>query len=235
MPGREDDSFAATQWTRVLAARGESSEAREALSDLCEVYYAPVKAFITHQVHDSSRIDDLTQEFFTRLLQRDSLSQLERDRGRFRSYLLGAVKHYLADDFKHRHSQRAGGKIAHTQIENKEIALEASTPSGVMFDREWALTLLKRSLDTLAAHECAAGRKREFDQLKAWLTGDSGMRTQAEVAAELGITEGAVKAAVHRLRKRFRETLRSEIRHTVSSPEEVKTELRYMVEVLGHS
>lgn len=230
-----DQSFATTQWTRVLAAKGETSESRAALSDLCEVYYAPVKAFIMHQINDGNRIDDLTQEFFARLLQRDSLSQLDRDRGKFRSYLLGAVKHFLADDFKHRNSQRAGGKSPHTQLEDKVAAPQADTPSDVVFDREWALALLIRSMDALVGNECAAGRQREFEQLKTLLTGDSGTRTQAEIAIELGLTKGAVKAAVHRLRKRFRETLRSEISQTVSSPDAVKEELRYMVEVLGNS
>ena len=124
-------SFATTQWTRVLAARGESSEARAALSELCDTYYSPVRTFVRCTVQDASRTDDLTQEFFARMLKRDSLAKLERERGKFRSYLLGAVKHFLKDDQKHRNSQRAGGKNEHVEIGGEHASDAPSTIPGI--------------------------------------------------------------------------------------------------------
>ena len=239
-----DASFATTQWTRVLAARGESDEARAALSELCEVYYAPVHSFVRHTVNEPSRTDDLVQEFFARVLKRDSLGHLERDRGKFRSYLLGAVKHFLADDLKHRGTKRAGGGSEHVPIAtgagdsgiDPPLGMPSTdAPADSLFDRQWAMTLLARAMSALHTAETKAGRQLEFEVLKPWLTGEIAGKSQADAARELSGSEGAVKVAVHRLRKRFRDTLRTEISHTVADVNDVGEELRYLVDVLSES
>lgn len=242
MSDPSDDSFATTQWTRVLAARGDSNEARIAFSELCETYYAPVRKFIHHQVDDPNRGEDLAQEFFAGLLRRDSLAKLERNRGKFRSYLLGAVKHFLSDDRKHQNRQKRGGQNEHVSISEhiisdprNENAAPSSAPApDSVFDQEWALTLLGRTMDALAAEELGNKRGEQFKALKPWLTGELGDKTQREAAIDLGLTVGATKVAVHRLRLRFRSELRKQIGDTVESDQEIQEELSYLIQVLAN-
>lgn len=231
--------FATTQWTRVLAAKGESSEAQAALSDLCAAYYAPVFAFIRRDARDEDAARDLTQEFFARLLARHGFATVEPDRGSFRSFLLGAVKHFLADMRDHaRAAKRGGGQTPLPLAPGTDTSpgLDPPDPSAPeperLFDRQWAFTLLERALAALASEHAATGKAAQFAVLKPWLTGDMASLSQAVAAARLGMNEGAVKVAVHRLRRRFRELVKREIAQTTSDPSQIQEELRYLVEVL---
>ena len=237
---RAPAAFVTTQWTRVLEARGDSPEAKAALSDLCGAYYAPVFAFIRHNTPDEDAARDRTQEFFTRLLSRQSLGAVDPERGRFRSYLLGAVKHFLADMHERENRLKRGGGQRHESIEpgtdtSPGLQLpDANAPSPDReFDRKWALTVLDRALAALAAEHRAAGKAEQFDALKPWLTGDTENLSQAEAARQLGLNESAVKVAIHRLRRRFRETIKAEIGRTLSDHSQVDEELGQLLAALS--
>ena len=235
--------FRTTRWTRVLEARGDSPEAKAALSDLCAAYYAPVFAFIRREGRDEDSARELAQEFFARLLARHGLDKVEPGRGRFRSFLLGAVKHFLADERDRAHAAKRGGGQALESIDagaDTSTELQIPDPKGgpaldAYFDRQWALALMDRALASLAAEFNTSGRSEQFETLKPWLVGDVEALSQAEAAHVLGLTEGAAKVAIHRLRRRFRELVRAEISQTVTDSGQVDEELRYLVEVLSSS
>jgi RNA polymerase sigma factor (sigma-70 family) len=238
-PAAPPAAFVTTQWTRVLEARGNSPEAKAALSDLCAAYYAPVFAFIRRSTPDEDAARDLTQEFFARLLARHGVDSVDPQRGRFRSYLLGAVKHFRADVCEHDQRLKRGAGQPLEPIEpgtdtSPGLQLpDPNTPSPDReFDHKWALTLLDRAFASLLREYQAAGKADYFEALKPWLTGDSEDISQAEAAARLGMNEGAVKVAIHRLRRRFREVIRSEIGQTVSERAQVDAELHYLLEAL---
>ena len=232
-------AFVTTQWTQVLSARGDSPEAQAALSELCAAYYPAVLAFIRRMGHGEDAARDLTQEFFARLLARRGLETVERGRGRFRSFLLGAVKHFLSDM-----RDRAGAQKRGSGEAALPIGVETDTTPGLQiedtaasnpeheFDRAWALALLDRALNTLAREHAQDGTEAQFETHKPWLTGDAESLSQSAAARELGTTEGAVKVAIHRLRKRFREVVKAEIAQTLGDPAEVADELRYLLAVL---
>ena len=231
--------FVTTQWTRVLEARGESPEAKAALSDLCGAYYAPVFAFIRRSAPDEDTARDLTQEFFARLLARQGIATVDPQRGRFRSFLLGAVKHFLSDMREHAHRLKRGASQPMESIEagtDTSPGLQLADPNAPSpdreFDRKWALTLLARALVALAQEHEASGKADQFEALNPWLSGDTENISQAEAAAQLGMNEGAVKVAIHRLRRRFREVIKGEIGQTVSDPVQVEVELHDLLEAL---
>ncbi|MBI1176377.1 sigma-70 family RNA polymerase sigma factor [bacterium] len=239
-PQRDEagECFATTHWTRVLAARGESPAAKAALSELCANYYGPVVAFLRARSHDDDRARELAHDFFQRLLERNSIGGADPNRGRFRSYLLGAVKHFAADMRDRELAARRGGQVEHVSLDpgtdtspGIDPPAQGNQSPDVAFDRQWALTILDRALETLASEHKSAERQRQFDLLKPWLTG--GGTSQAEIAARLGMNEGAVKVAVHRLRKRFRELVKAEIAATVNSQSDVQEEMSYLVTVLS--
>ncbi len=234
--------FAPTRWTLVLRARGDSPAAQAALSELCEYYYAPVLTFIRHTDRDEDAARDLTQEFFARILARPGFDTVEPGRGRFRSFLLGAVKHFLANQYDRAQAAKRGGGQVLVSIEagvstNTTTELQIPDPAGqvpdTVFDREWALTLVERAINSLANEFATAGKGEQFDTLKLWLLGEVELISQADAARRLGMTEGAAKVAIHRLRKRFRELVRAEIGQTVGDAAQVQEELRYLVEVLS--
>jgi RNA polymerase sigma factor (sigma-70 family) len=232
-------AFVTTQWTQVLEARGDSPAAKAALSDLCAAYYAPVFAFIRQNAPDEDAARDLTQEFFTRLLARQGIADVDPQRGRFRSFLLGAVKHFLADMRDHAHRLKRGAGQPMESLESgtdTSPGLQVPDPNAPSpdreFDRKWALTLLDRALATLAREHEASGKAGQFEALKPWLSGDTENISQAETAAQLGMNEGAVKVAIHRLRRRFREVIKSEIGQTVSDRAQVDAELHDLLEAL---
>jgi len=232
--------FVTTQWTQVLATRGDSPEARQALSDLCAAYYTPVFVLIRRATPSEEAARDLTQEFFVRLLARAGLGQVDPKRGRFRFFLLGAVKHFLADVQDEQGRLKRGGGQAPISLDagtdsspGLEVA-DASLPSPELeFDREWAVTLLARALDRLGREQAEAGKGEHFPALKPWLTGDQQEVSLADVAARLGTNEGALRVALHRLRKRFRELVKEEIAGTVGHAGHVREEMGYLLEVLS--
>jgi len=223
----------------VLEARGASAEAKAALGELCAAYYGPALAFIRRSVTDEDSARDLTQEFFTRLLTRQGLEGVDPVRGRFRSFLLGAVKHFLAH-MREQSSRlkRGGGQILESIDPGSDTSpgLQLPDPRAASpdreFDRKWALTLLERALVTLADEHRAAENYPYFEALKPWLTGDTENLSQAAAASRLGMNENALKVAIHRLRRRFREVIKNEISQTLSDRTQVDEELHYLLETL---
>ena len=241
---RTPAAFVTTHWTRVLEARGDSPEAQAALGDLCAAYYAPVLAFLRRSGRDEDAARDLAQEFFARLLTRRGLDTVEPGRGRFRSFLLGAVKHFLADQHDRASAAKRGGghepipldaRPANDTTVTLQIPDSSATVPDTFFDRQWALTILDRALAALATEHAVAGKADHFEALKPWLTGDTEKLSQADAARRLELNEGAVKVAIHRLRKRFRELVKAEIAQTVGAGADVQTELSYLLEVLSRS
>ena len=233
-------TFHTTRWTLVRHATGHSAEGRQALSDLCAAYYKPVVAFMRREGFEEDAARDLAHDFFRQLLERPSLQGANRAEGRFRNYLLGAIKHFLAHERERGNRlKRGGGTIA--------LPLDAGTDTspGVVladhnelspdkfFDRQWALAVLERAFAALETEREAAGKDAEFARLKPWLTGDAVYGEQAEAARGLGLSEGALKVTVHRLRRRFRELLKAEIAQTLDMPEAVEEEMRHLFSALG--
>jgi DNA-directed RNA polymerase specialized sigma24 family protein len=223
----------------VLAARGDSPEARAALGDLCAAYYAPVHAFIRRGARDDDAARDATQEFFAQLLAKGGLATLEQGRGRFRSFLLGAVKHFLADQSDRARAAKRGSGVeplplapATDTSPGLEVPDVAEPPPDLVFDRQWAFTLLERAVRQLGEEFVAAGKGGQFETLKPWLTGEPGT-PQSDAAARLGLNENAVKVAIHRLRRRFRELVKAEIAQTVADPAEQRAELDHLIRVLA--
>lgn len=232
------DHFLTTRWTQVLAAQGANTQAGAALSDLCAAYYAPVHAYIARTAHDLGDPRDLTHEFFSRVLAGAMLGGADRERGRFRAYLLGAVKHFLADTRDRLHAAKRGAQHEHVPLvagtdtsPGLEISTPAAPPPDAWFDRQWGVAVLDRALSSLAAEHEREGKAAHFTALKPWLTGDAPLLDQATAAAQIGMSEGALKVAIHRLRLRFRQIVKAHIGETVSSEEELRDELRYLIEV----
>ena len=234
--------FAATRWTLVLtAARGTATtQATRALEDLCSTYWYPLYAFVRRSGCDRHAAEDLTQEFFARLLAKHYLAEVDRTKGKFRSFLLASLKHFMANEWdKGRAQKRGGGAQNFTSLDAKfaetRYAREPADPQTAekAFDRNWALTLLDAVLRRVREDYAAEDKTGLFEELKTTLTGEKGGPPYAEIAARLGMSEGAVKVAVHRLRHRYRDALRAEIAETVDSPEEVDDELRQLFAALS--
>ena len=227
-------SFAATRWTMVLNAahRGEAQEAAPALAELCRLYWPPLYAYARRSGQAVHAAEDLTQAFFARLLAKDGLANVAPHKGRFRSFLLAAFKHFLANEWDKARALKRGGGAIHLTIDTDAAETryacepaDALTPDRV-FDRQWALTVLDRVLERLRAEQDTSEAARRFAALEPALAAESGAVGYAELAASLGMTEGAVKVAVHRLRRRYRELLRADIADTVADPAQVEDELQ---------
>ncbi len=232
--------FATTRWTLIAAARdGAAPEARQALAELCRLYWYPLYAYIRGRGNTHDQAQDLTQEFFATLLEKGGLAAVEQGKGRFRSFLLAACQHFLANQHDRDTAQKRGGGRSLVSLDfgdaEGRYSLEpahAETPER-LFERHWALALLDRVLARLRGEYEAAGRDRLFERLKTRLTGDAGGGPHARAAADLGLSEGAVKVAVHRLRKRYRDLLREEIAQTLDDPGQVDEEIRSLFAALG--
>jgi RNA polymerase sigma factor (sigma-70 family) len=232
--------FATTHWSVVVAATDRDSDcARTALSHLCSTYWYPLYAYVRRRGYNPPDAQDLTQEFFARLLERNWLARADRERGRFRTFLLAALGHFLANEWDRAHAQKRGGtaRVVPLQLDSAETRYgqeppDPATPDQI-FERRWALALLETVLQRLAAECRAEGKADLFETLKPCLVGEHDAQPYAFLAAQLGLTEGALKTTVHRLRQRYRQILREEIASTVAAPEEVEGELRHLLKVLA--
>ncbi len=232
--------FAPTRWTLVLRARGDSAEAKAALSELCEAYYQPVMRFLRREGREEDAAQELAQEFFARVLSGAGFASADPERGRFRSYLLGALKHFLGDQRERERRQKRGGGATIEQLESStdtspglDVADPSALPPDAWFDREWALAVMDRALAALAAEFAKGDKAAHFEALKPWLVGETPALSQADAAKSLGMSEGAVKVAVHRMRRRFRELVKVEIAQTLPNPADVEDELRHLVAALA--
>jgi RNA polymerase sigma-70 factor (ECF subfamily) len=231
--------FVTTHWSLIAAAGEPASQAsREALEALCQVYWLPLYAFARQRQFCPEDAQDLTQEFFAQLLEKNYLRAADRERGRFRTYLLAAFKHFLANQRKRSRAQKRGGsctihRLAVSAAEDRYCCepVDIWTPERV-FERSWALTLLDRVLSHLQEEHANAGKSLLFDQVRIFLTGEAPSVSYSQIALTLGTTDGAVRVAIHRLRRRFREMLRAEIAQTVDSPDEVDDELHHLFTAL---
>lgn len=229
--------FSTTQWSLVMAARPGEPSARRALEELCRAYWYPLYAFVRYRGYSAEDAQDLTQTFFARVLEKGGFGSVEPGRGRFRSYLLGAMKHFLANEWHRSQARKRGGAVQLIEWDGlSPEARYAATPRHSetpehLFDREWALATVDGALQVLREEMVKEGKEKQFEALKGTLTGEEGA-TRGETAARLGMTEGALKVAVHRLRRRYRDLLEAAIAETVATPEERDEEMRYLVEVL---
>lgn len=233
-------NFTPTHWSVVVAAgRSDSAQAHVALEKLCRAYWPPIYAFVRRQGHNPHDAQDLTQEFFARLLEKNYLAEVDRSKGRFRSFLLAALKHFLANEWDKSQAQKRGGGQALIPIDAATLetacGFQPADPATAekVFERRWALTLLDQVLRRLRADYVRDGKEKLFEQLKPTLTEASRAVAYVEMAVRLDMTEGAVKVAVHRLRQRYRELLRAEIAETVAGADEVDAEIRNLFAALS--
>jgi RNA polymerase sigma-70 factor (ECF subfamily) len=230
-------AFATTRWSVVLTAGNATPEAEDALAALCHQYWYPLYAFVRRRGYAPHDAQDLTQEFFTRLIGKGWLGGVVRERGRFRSWLLTAMKNFLSNEWDRARAEKRGGGIPAVSFDEltaeQRYAVEPTDAGGAekLYDRCWALQLLDRVLGRLGEEFEKAGKRHVFDALKATILGDAA--PLAEIAAELDASEGAVKAAAHRLRQRYRELLRAEIAQTVPLAADIDDELRHLFSALA--
>lgn len=233
--------FPNTRWSLVVNVARDEPRATEALEILCRTYWYPLYAYVRFRGVSPHDAQDLTQGFFEQLLSGDGLARADPEKGRLRSYLLGALKNFLAYQHRKDSAGKRGGKAVRISIDEEEAEIRlrnelAADPAGTpdrLFDRRWALMMLDRVLRQLESEHRAGGREDQFRVLSVFLARNSGSMRYAEAAEQLGATEGSVKVAVHRMRKRYREILHREILATVSSPEEVDEEIESLFAVLG--
>jgi RNA polymerase sigma-70 factor (ECF subfamily) len=232
--------FVTTHWSLVGAAQDDAASqvrARAALEELCRVYWYPLYAFVRRRGYSANDAQDLTQAFFARMLETGGFASADRTRGRFRSYLLGAMKHFLANEWHRAQTQKRGGRVRFIDfgaLDPETRYADASTPSDdpeLLFDREWALQAIATALETLRDEMTKAGKGEQFDALKGCLTGDH-EAPRKEIAERLGMSENAVKVAVHRLRQWYRMQLRATIAETVGNEEDLDDEMRHLIAVL---
>jgi RNA polymerase sigma-70 factor (ECF subfamily) len=233
--------FQTTHWSAILAARdGHCSGAQEALGDLCRIYWYPLYAYIRRRGHGPTEAEDLTQAFFARLLEKDFLGDLTPGMGRFRSFLLTALKHFLANEWDRAQAQKRGSGQPLLSLDDDQAesryrveAIDYTTPE-TLFEQRWAWTLLEQVLARLRQEFVSSEKAELFDQLKGFLSAAKPPpKAYAEAAARTGLQEGTVKVAVHRLRRRFGELLRAQIARTVADAGQVEDELRYLIQVLA--
>jgi RNA polymerase sigma factor (sigma-70 family) len=230
--------FTSTHWSVIVEAQGESPAAQEALEKLCRVYWRPIYSFVQRKGIASEEAEDVTQAFFVDLLEHKSLTAVRKEKGRFRSYLLGALKYFLADERRRAMAIKRGRGQRLIPLEelsaDERIDMEPADPltAEQIYERRWASTVLERVLSRSKDEYHAAGNATLFDSLKQLLPDEPGAPSQADIAAELGMTENAVRQAFHRFRRRYQSLLREEIAHTVATPSDVEDELRHLIAVV---
>ena len=230
--------FQTTHWSMVLlAGRDASTESAEALEKLCRAYWYPLYAFARRQGCGPEEAQDATQEFFTRLLARNQLQMADPNRGRFRSFLLASMKNQLANERRAASRQKRGGDVITFSLDERQAEqryllepAESTTPESI-FERRWAETILARVLDRLETEY--TGHTMRFEQLKGFLIDARGSAAFVDVAAQLGVTESALKSVVHRMRRRYADLFRDEVAHTIASPTDLDDEIRHLLGVLA--
>ncbi len=232
--------FATTQWSQVLAARDATgTESRQALTLLCEAYWYPLYAFVRSQGHDPDEARDLTQAYFAYLLEKNILEDVDPSAGRFRSFLLATLKHYVANELRKERTLKRGGGTRTLSLDTKGAEsrfglepVDRLTPEQ-LYEHRWALTVLERAMECLSAEWADADKSSQFKHLRPHLTGQEPRVPFREVAAELGMSEVAVRGAMYRLRQRMGQLIRAEIKETVANPGEVDDEVRHLLAVIG--
>jgi len=231
-----DESFFTTQWTRVIAAQGESETSRQALGDLCQSYYAPVVAFLRKEGRSDDSARELAHSFFAWLLSRDALATLEPSRSRFRSYLLGALKHFIGHDREKSSAQKRGNQMTHLPIQPStdtspglDPPEQLALPPDQEFDRQWALHLINQALTIIESEWHDEGKVEEFANLRPLLDGNASHGALATLATETGLNENTLRSQLHRLRRAFRQQLKSLISPTVSTSHDVSDELQTLI------
>jgi len=237
MPGKTTPSFTTTKWSMVLHA-GDSKDpsGREALETLCQRYWRPVYSYIRHRGYDKNATEDLTQSFFTQLLEKRSLKAADPERGRFRSFLLASVRNFLSDSLDKERAQKRGGDRHFVSLDFSET--EKPEPAGGMtpealFERQWANSVLTEVLIRLRQEAIEGKALERFERLEGFLTGELEGTRQSQIAEELGMSAKALRVAIHRLRKRFGKLLREQVAQTVADPEQVDDEIRFLLAALN--
>jgi RNA polymerase sigma-70 factor (ECF subfamily) len=231
-------AFTTTHWSVVLEAQGESPAAQEALEKLCRVYWRPIYRFVRRQGARPEEAQDLTQGFFALLLERRDLRTVRKEKGRLRSYLLTALKHFLADERRRAMAIKRGKGERLIPLEQlraeEQSGMEPADPLTAerIYERRWASTLLDRVLSRLEDKYRTRGNAALFDSFNQLLADEPGSPSQADIAAQLGMTENAVSQAFHRFRQSYQSLLREEIAHTVATPSDIEDELRYLIAVI---
>jgi RNA polymerase sigma-70 factor (ECF subfamily) len=227
--------FRTTSWSLVLAAaRTSTTDSGRALATLCELYWHPVYGFIRGRGHSLDEAQDLTQAFFARLIEKNYLASADRERGKFRSFLLSAVKHFLANEWDRTHALKRGAfqtAISIDLVEAEELytstLTDRRTPED-LFERAWGLTVLRHAFANLRAQYAESGKLKEFEYLSPFLTAEGDSCSYVDTASQLGTTAGALRVAAHRMRRRFRDLLRAEIAKTLFDENTIEDELRFL-------
>jgi RNA polymerase sigma-70 factor (ECF subfamily) len=231
-------AFTTTQWSVVLEAQGESPEAQAALEKLCRVYWQPIYSFVRRQGIGPEEAEDLTQGFFASLLEHRNLNAVRKEKGRLRSYLLGALKYFLADERRRAMAIKRGKGQRLIPLEelrtDERFEVEPADPvtAEIIYERRWASTVLERVLNLLKDEYQRADNAALFDSLKQLLPDEPGAPSQADIAARLNMSENAVRQAFYRFRQRYQSLLREEIAQTVATPGDIEDELRHLIAVI---
>jgi RNA polymerase sigma factor (sigma-70 family) len=239
VPSASRAEFTTTQWSVVVAAGdAQTTQSAAALEALCRAYWHPLYAYVRRRGHSPEEAQDLTQEFFAALFKK-CVAHASQERGRFRTFLLTSLQHFLVSEWrKTEREKRGGGQVfvawdTHAAEQGYAAEPPGELTSEEIYEKRWAITLMERALARLRDDYATPERGRLFGAFKNCVWGDEPARPYAELAAELGLSEGAVKTSIHRLRQRCREVLRAEVAQTVARPEDVDEELRHLIEVFG--
>ena len=233
---RRPVDFQTTRWTRVCLAKAESAEGRLALGELCAAYYEPVVAYLGSILRDGDAARDMGHAFFAEVLAGGKIHHADAQKGRFRHYLLGAVKHFVAHEREAARRLRRGGTAVIESLDDAQAAEISDTREcspEAAFDRQWAITLIGRAVDALRTESIVNGKSLLFEKLQPTLLGEAEHGELAATAAELGMTEGAMKVAAHRLRQRFRQCVKNEVANTLTEPSALDEEMRALFAALG--
>ncbi len=227
------ESFQTTRWTRVGLAKESSEDGRRALADLCAAYYEPVVVFLRCELRDADAARDMSHAFFEQMLGGGRIQSADQSRGRFRSYLLGAVKHFAAHERQSAARQKRGGGLEPASLDEATATPDNGLSPDQAFERQWALTVLARAMDALETECATAGRANFFNAVKPLLTGDADHGEQSTIAETCGMNVAALRMAVHRLRRRLRDFVKTEIAGTLEDPAMVQEEMEALFAALG--